>query len=127
MEIPLERGESRPETDIILSIGHNTGLTDVDARRWTQVLGRYRKPSHVRSIAELAITFVPLTVLWTIAWFTFSLGYGWASPLIAIPAAGFLVRLFMISARLWPWHFLRKPWGERLDRPRYRCVHADTL
>jgi len=97
LEIPLERGESRPETDIILSIGHNTGLTDVDARRWTQVLGRYRKPSHVRSIAELAITFVPLTVLWTIAWFTFSLGYGWASPLIAIPAAGFLVRLFMIQ------------------------------
>jgi acyl-lipid omega-6 desaturase (Delta-12 desaturase) len=97
LEIPLERGESRPETDITLSIGHNTGLTDVDARRWTQVLGRYRKPSHVRSIAELAITFVPLTVLWTIAWFTFSLGYGWASPLIAIPAAGFLVRLFMIQ------------------------------
>ena len=116
MEIPLESGElannpdpkshprphsrphpwPRPETDIILSIGHNSGLTDVDARHWTQILGRYRKPSHVRSIAELAITFVPLAVLWTTAWFTFSLGYGWASPLIAIPAAGFLVRLFMI-------------------------------
>ena len=32
------------------------------------------------------------------AWFTFSLGYAWASLLIAIPAGGFLLRLFMIQA-----------------------------
>lgn len=80
-----------------MNIGHNSGLTDVDPRRWTQLLGPYRKPSHMRSIAELAITFVPLAALWTAAWFTFSLGHGWASLLIAIPAAGFLVRLFMIQ------------------------------
>lgn len=80
-----------------MNIGHNSGLADVDARHWTQVLGRYRKPSHARSIAELAITFVPLAALWTAAWFAFSLGHGWASLLIAIPAAGFLVRLFMIQ------------------------------
>jgi fatty acid desaturase len=35
--------------------------------------------------------------LWMTAWFTFSLGYAWASLFIAIPAAGFLVRLFMIQ------------------------------
>ena len=29
--------------------------------------------------------------------FTFSLGYGWASLLIALPAAGFLVRLSTIQ------------------------------
>jgi omega-6 fatty acid desaturase (delta-12 desaturase) len=80
-----------------LNIGHNSVLTDVDARRWTQILGHYRRPSHTRSIAELAITFVPLAALWTAAWFTFSLGHAWASPIIAIPAAGFLVRLFMIQ------------------------------
>ena len=80
-----------------MSIGHNTGVAVVDARRWTQILGNYRKPNHARSIVELAITFVPLAMLWTTAWFTFSLGYGWASLLIAIPAAGFLVRLFMIQ------------------------------
>jgi omega-6 fatty acid desaturase (delta-12 desaturase) len=80
-----------------LNIGHNSGLTDVDARRWTQILAHYRKASHARSIAELAITFVPLALLWTAAWFTFFLGHGWASLIIAIPAAGFLVRLFMIQ------------------------------
>lgn len=80
-----------------MNIGHNSGLTDVEARHWTQILRRYGKPSHARSIAELAITFVPLALLWTAAWFTFSLGYSWASLLIAFPAAGFLVRLFMIQ------------------------------
>ena len=43
------------------------------------------------------MTAVPLVVLWIAAWFTFWLGYAWATPLIAVPAAGFLVRLFMIQ------------------------------
>jgi omega-6 fatty acid desaturase (delta-12 desaturase) len=80
-----------------LSLGHNSGLVTADARCWTQILGNYRKPNHARSIAELAITIMPLVTLWTTAWFTFSLGYVWAPLLIAIPAAGFLVRLFMIQ------------------------------
>jgi omega-6 fatty acid desaturase (delta-12 desaturase) len=63
----------------------------------TQILANYRKPSQARSIAELTITFVPLVILWMTAWFTFSLGYAWASLFIAVPAAGFLVRLFMIQ------------------------------
>jgi acyl-lipid omega-6 desaturase (Delta-12 desaturase) len=62
-----------------------------------QTLAIYRIPSHSRSIAELVITAVPLAALWMAAWFTFWLGYAWATPLIAIPAAGFLVRLFMIQ------------------------------
>jgi omega-6 fatty acid desaturase (delta-12 desaturase) len=80
-----------------LSLGHNLGIDSVDARRWAQILANYRRPSHARSLAELAITFLPLVALWTVAWLTFSLGYAWASLIIAIPAAGFLVRLFMIQ------------------------------
>jgi len=80
-----------------LTIGHNSGRAPPDARRLTQILAIYRKPNHGRSIAELAITALPLVALWMAAWFTFWLGYAWASPLIAIPAAGFLVRLFMIQ------------------------------
>jgi omega-6 fatty acid desaturase (delta-12 desaturase) len=80
-----------------LSFGHNSGTGAVNARSLTQTLAIYRKPSQARSIAELAITFVPLVILWTTAWFTFSLGYAWAPLVIAIPAAGFLVRLFMIQ------------------------------
>jgi omega-6 fatty acid desaturase (delta-12 desaturase) len=80
-----------------LSIGHNTDNSAPEARAWTQVLARYRKPSRNRSLVELAITIFPLAALWTFAWFIYSLGYWWASLLIAIPAAGFLVRLFMIQ------------------------------
>ena len=69
----------------------------LDARRWTRILGNYSTPSRLRSIAELAITALPLIMLWTAAWFTFHLGYAWASLLFAVPAAGFLVRLFMIQ------------------------------
>ncbi|MGE5771603.1 MAG: fatty acid desaturase [Hyphomicrobiales bacterium] len=85
-----------PATEIILSFGHNSGLA-VDARGWAQILGGYRKPSHARSVAELAVTIVPLAILWVIAWFTFSLGYVWGPLLTSVPAAGFLVRLFMIQ------------------------------
>lgn len=79
-----------------MSLGHNSGLA-VDPRGWTQILGSYREPNHARSVAELAVTIVPLAILWVVAWLTFSLGYAWAPLLISIPAAGFLVRLFMIQ------------------------------
>ena len=46
---------------------------------------------------EIAITFVPLATLWVLAWAAVHFGYWWLSLLLAIPAAGFLVRLFMIQ------------------------------
>ena len=69
----------------------------MDARGWTQILARYREPSHVRSIVEIAITFGPLAALWASAWAAYYFGLWWLSLLIAVPAAGFLVRLFMIQ------------------------------
>jgi omega-6 fatty acid desaturase (delta-12 desaturase) len=80
-----------------LNIGHNSGRAPIDARRLPPTLAIYRTPSHARSVAELAITAVPLVTLWTAAWFAFWLGYAWATPFIAVPAAGFLLRLFMIQ------------------------------
>jgi omega-6 fatty acid desaturase (delta-12 desaturase) len=79
-----------------LSTGCNSAAT-FDARCWTRILAAYRKPNLARSVAELAITVLPLVALWTTGWLTFWLGYAWATLLIAIPAAGFLVRLFMIQ------------------------------
>jgi omega-6 fatty acid desaturase (delta-12 desaturase) len=68
-----------------------------DARAWTQILTRYREPSGVRSLIELGITFGPLVLLWTLMWASYHLGFWWLTLLLAVPAAGFLVRLFMIQ------------------------------
>jgi acyl-lipid omega-6 desaturase (Delta-12 desaturase) len=67
------------------------------ARGWTKILADYREPSHALRIFELAITFVPLAALWALAWTTSYLGLWSLSLLFAIPAAGVLVRLFMIQ------------------------------
>jgi omega-6 fatty acid desaturase (delta-12 desaturase) len=67
-----------------------------DARAWAKTLARYRRPSNGRGMVEIGITIVPLIVLWALIWATLDLGY-WLSLLIAVPAAGFLVRLFMIQ------------------------------
>jgi len=67
-----------------------------DARIWAQILARYRKPSRARSTFEIVITVVPLVLLWILMWATLDLGY-WFCLLLAVPAAGFLVRLFMIQ------------------------------
>src|SRR5690348_17811566 len=83
----------------MLSIGHNSRNDERDARRWMRALNSYRTPNSVRSVTELTITVLPLVALWTAAWFAFSVGCVWASLLIAVPAAGFLVRLFMIQDR----------------------------
>ena len=64
---------------------------------WTQILARYRNPSHARSIVEIAITLAPLAALWALAWAAYYFGYWWLSLLLAVPAAGFLVRAFMIQ------------------------------
>jgi acyl-lipid omega-6 desaturase (Delta-12 desaturase) len=68
-----------------------------DARAWLPILGPYRKPSHTRSVLEIAITFGPFAGLWALAWAAYHVGWWWLSLLLALPAAGFLVRLFMIQ------------------------------
>jgi acyl-lipid omega-6 desaturase (Delta-12 desaturase) len=83
--------------DIPLSVEQSPAARTPDPRGWARVLAGYRTPDPVRSVAELAITALPLVALWTAAWFAYSLGHAWASVLIAIPAAAFLVRLFLIQ------------------------------
>ncbi len=66
-------------------------------RAWTHRLLRYREPSHLRSTIELGISFGPLAALWTAMWLAYSFGFWWLTLLLAVPAAGFLVRLFLIQ------------------------------
>lgn len=68
-----------------------------DLRELTRTLARYREPSHARSVFEIAITVAPLVILWAAAWGALHWGHYWLSLIIAVPAAGFLVRMFMIQ------------------------------
>src|ERR1700733_8381615 len=68
----------------------------IDMRALTQDLAGYREPHHGRSVFELLITIVPLVLLWLSMGFALKLGYG-IYLLLAVPAAGFMVRLFMIQ------------------------------
>jgi omega-6 fatty acid desaturase (delta-12 desaturase) len=92
-----------------LTIGHN--ISYPAARAWTKILNTYREPSHSRSVLELTVTLVPLALLWAAAWFIYSLGFWWISLLISIPAAGFLVRLFMIQHDCGHGAFFRRKWA----------------
>jgi omega-6 fatty acid desaturase (delta-12 desaturase) len=67
-----------------------------DARDWLPTLNRYRVPSHARSVVEIVITAVPFALLWVAMWASLHWSY-LLTLAIAVPAAGFLVRLFMIQ------------------------------
>src|SRR5271165_4922209 len=67
-----------------------------DGRALMPALAGYRAPDPARSVLEIVITIVPLTLLWLLMWRSLEVGYG-VCLLLAFPAAGFLVRLFMIQ------------------------------
>ncbi|MGB7262363.1 MAG: fatty acid desaturase, partial [Albidovulum sp.] len=70
--------------------------SDQLARRWVQVLARYREPRTGRSLFELAVTLAPFLALWALAWWSLSIS-GWLALAIAVVNGGFLVRLFAIQ------------------------------
>jgi omega-6 fatty acid desaturase (delta-12 desaturase) len=67
-----------------------------DSRAWAHLLARYREPSVVRSVVEIVITATPLVLLWILMWKVLDVSYWLCLPLAA-PAAGLLIRLFIIQ------------------------------
>ncbi|HXY37152.1 MAG TPA: fatty acid desaturase, partial [Planctomycetaceae bacterium] len=56
----------------------------------------YREPQFSRSLAQLAASILPFLMLWALMWF--SLRYSYAIVVVlAVPTAGFLVRLFILQ------------------------------
>jgi omega-6 fatty acid desaturase (delta-12 desaturase) len=84
-----------------------TTASVAEARAWAQALAKYREPSRLRSVIEIIITAVPFAALWAIIWAALNAGY-WYALVLAIPAAGFLVRLFLIQHDCGHGSFFRK-------------------
>ncbi len=67
-----------------------------EARALAQLLARYREPNNARGIFELLVTAVPFVTIWALL--CAALDYGHYIGLLGVaPAAGLLVRLFMIQ------------------------------
>ena len=66
---------------------------DVD---WNALLAPYRKPQTWRSVFQLVNTALPFGVLWLMVLWSVDVSY-WLTLLFAVPAALFLVRLFMLQ------------------------------
>jgi omega-6 fatty acid desaturase (delta-12 desaturase) len=68
----------------------------MNGRDWAKVLLGYRTPHLSRTLLEVALTAAPLAAIWLLAWFLVRGGHWWGLAL-TVPAAFFLVRLFMIQ------------------------------
>ena len=73
----------------------NPAAAPRDPQGWVQVLARYREPSVPRGVVEIAITAGPFVLLWVAMWLALGFSY-WLTLALAVPAAGFLLRLFII-------------------------------
>lgn len=71
----------------------SAALSDND---WLKILGKYKKPSASRSAYELGVTAIPFFFLWAITAVAISFGY-WVALVFVVPAAGFLLRLFIVQ------------------------------
>lgn len=71
-------------------------VTELDARGWAKALEKYKTPNNIKAIREILLTVVPFGILWAIMYQTLSFSY-LLTGLLAFPAAGFLVRIFIIQ------------------------------
>ena len=64
---------------------------------WSRKLAAYKQPDHRRSILELAVTLAGLAATWALAWLALGVGFWGGALLLTVPAALFLVRVFMVQ------------------------------
>jgi omega-6 fatty acid desaturase (delta-12 desaturase) len=89
----------------------NHDTLPASAAAWGRRLAPYRSASTGRGLFELAITLVPFVVAWAAMYGALATGQYWLKALLALPAAGLLVRLFMIQHDCGHGAFLPRRWA----------------
>lgn len=96
----------RPQSDLLSGVcvtapssieSLNVAAVPQSVGAWSKKLAPYREAKTGRSILEIVITLAPLLGIWAVAWGLHAIGLWWAALLLTVPAALFLVRLFMIQ------------------------------
>ncbi|MDP3491731.1 MAG: fatty acid desaturase [Hyphomonadaceae bacterium] len=75
-----------------------------------EFLKPFQRPTLWRSLLELALTVLPLIALWSAGAFAVAAGLWWLGLLISVPAALFVVRMFMIQHDCGHRAFFESPW-----------------
>lgn len=68
-----------------------------EVSRWRRRLSGYRTPNAGRGVYELAVTAIPFTLAWVLMYWALTHGHIWLYLLLVLPAAGLLIRLFLIQ------------------------------
>ncbi len=63
--------------------------------RWQALVAKYQSSDTRRSLWQVANSVIPFLLLWYAMWRSLEVGY-WLTLLLAVPAAGFMMRTFII-------------------------------
>ena len=63
---------------------------------WETLVKKYQNAPNRKSIWQLCNSFLPFLVLWYLMFLSIDVNY-WITLLLALPAAGFVVRIFIIQ------------------------------
>ena len=63
--------------------------------KWQAAVSRYAYPETWRSVWQVLNSLIPFIVMWYLMYRSLEIGY-WLTLILAVPAAGFMVRLFII-------------------------------
>jgi omega-6 fatty acid desaturase (delta-12 desaturase) len=78
------------------------------ASNWKETLKKYQRPAFHRSLWQLLNTFIPYVLLWYLMLVSLRVSL-WLTALLAVVAAGFLVRIFIIFHDCTHGSFFRSP------------------
>ncbi|MEM7479649.1 MAG: fatty acid desaturase [Acidobacteriota bacterium] len=82
--------------------------TSTSARTWNRLLAPYKRPHRGRALLQVATSVVPFVLLWAAMAWSVGVSY-WLTAALAVPAAGFFLRVFMIQHDCGHGSFFRSP------------------
>lgn len=74
-----------------LSPDTTSGISD-----WRTIVSKYQKPASWASIWQVCNSFIPFFLLWILMYYSLSYSY-FLTLILAVPTAGFLIRIFIIQ------------------------------
>ena len=84
------------DTKVVSPTAQCASVQDSKGPAWNAVIAKYKVPSAVKSCWQVVNTFLPLAALWYLMYLSSTVSTAF-TLLLAVPTAGFLVRVFIIQ------------------------------